>query len=879
MSLPAATHAKEITQPGLIRLLLDRYFPRFHRLLTRIGTLSKPPELDELNGYLRSLSADIENDIRHKTYIPLAGKEFQRAYQTSEFNDESSDPFVKPIHQVIRQIIGLAQGGDAASAQIAAINRQSRVVRNILKMLRRTADPLILLGDPGTGKTMTLQQTAKGMADAEGNHIFPIITLYVRLGEFYVGGKPTPERVMDHVKRSVPLSIRPYIDALDRSGNRLVIIFDGLDEMSRDRYNEHTEALSLFAGERRNITKTLFSCRITDFSPKFIHQRLVLLPFDRAQITEYLRKYIHSFPLSIDGRQWSLKQLAKRLSQGDLPMEANNPFVLWLLCFQLRENSKWPKSRVDLLSFCNQENYKRKAIQAALLSSNPADELIFPELEAAFAEWGRFAYTITLRNRGVVIPVRELHNNKNVNRIKNLIRVGKRCGVLVESFEGFEHLIRFDHHRLQEYFTAYYIHHKRPPIVWLDKLDAPRWQETMVNLILMGGADDAAQILADSINQPIQEHKVNLELWEQQLEEKRSVGVGVKIEPKASYKSAEESAQQPQPDERPRLPEDKETIIADRIELASHILRQLGAGSSSVRNILIELLRMAISFLAAEGNPITQVKMIRVCQNVSDINFTGVLSATRSSPINWVRNQALIFASSERGARAVGSDLPTELGRDLANGEFALRFKSHVKAAIKASNIGCWWSLILASFSYLLNLSSLLAIAAFIYIGAIRLSETGHVSNLSWLTNPYSIASYVGIVLLATIISLRFNTRAFCLVVLGTAIGSLLLARSVQASWSNPFAVFTVIGFSFVLIPCAQALVITGATIHLTGLMLYLAGTTQLRGSGYRTRWFFEDIWRGSEFSEPFDRYYLRMGICVAYHFSYALLTHPGNYV
>jgi hypothetical protein len=522
VGLPATTQTREITQPGLIRLLLDRYFPRLHRFFTRIGTLPKPPELDELNGYLRSLSAEIENDIRHKTYIPLAGKEFRRSHQPIEFNDKSSDPFVKPIHQVIRQIIGLAQGGDAASAQIAAVNRQSRVVRNILKMLRRIPDPLVLLGDPGTGKTMTLQQTAKAMADAESKRVFPIITLYVRLGEFHVDGKLTPDRVMDYVKRSAPPPIRPYIDALDRAGNRLVIIFDGMDEMSRERYNEHTEALSLFAAARRNVTKTLFSCRITDFSPKFIHQRLVLLPFDRAQITEYLRKYIHSFPIPVDGRQWSLKQLAKRLSLGDLPMEANNPFVLWLLCFQLQEKGKWPESRVDLLGFYNEENYKQKARQAEHQPNlDPGSTPIFTDMETAFAEWGRFAYTITARNRGVAIPVRELHNDDNARRVENLIRVGKRCSVLEESFDGFEHLIRFDHHRLQEYFTAYYIHHIRPPITWLGKLDAPRWQETMVNLILMGGADDVAQALADSIRRPIQYHKAELKQWQQRQEERR----------------------------------------------------------------------------------------------------------------------------------------------------------------------------------------------------------------------------------------------------------------------------------------------------------------------------------------------------------------------
>ena len=480
-----------MTQPGIVRLLLDRWAPPLHRFLVRAGSLSKPSEMDALNDYLRELRADIRNDIRNKTYIPAEGREVP----SSAFPEEGGDdPFVSPIHQVIRQIMGQAQGGDAVSAQIAAVNRRSRVVRNILTTLLKTEDPLVLLGDPGTGKTMTLQQCAITLAESEVDRVFPIITLYVRLGEFHVDGRVGPEEVMDYVRRSVPPSVRPYVGSLDRAGGRLIILFDGMDEMSRERYNEHTEALSVFADRRRGRTKTLFSCRITDFSPRFIHQRLVLLPFNRAQITAYLRQYIPAFPIIIDGEKWGLRQLAKQLSRGGLPMEANNPFVLWLLCIHLQNKRAWPVSRVDLLGYYNEYNYKRKADDV------PEDELQFPPLEQALKAWGSFAYIITTLNRGAAVPVSALYNgDPAAGRVEEMIRTGKRCGVLVEATDGSERLIRFEHHRFQEYFTAFHIHQTRPAISWLDKLDAPRWQETMLNLILMGGTDATARSLADSI--------------------------------------------------------------------------------------------------------------------------------------------------------------------------------------------------------------------------------------------------------------------------------------------------------------------------------------------------------------------------------------------
>src|ERR1043165_2866290 len=728
---------KTVTKPGITRHVFDRWLQPLHRLLTNLGTLSKPPETDILTRYLRDARAAIENDIRLKTYVPLAGKEVA---STPLHAHAGSDPFHPPVQQSIRQILGREKGGGSASPQIAAVNRNSRVIRNLIRTLIRSDEPLVLLGDPGTGKTMTLQQVALRLLTSEEERVFPRVTLYVRLGEFYVEGRVTSDDVWRYVKASVPPEISPYLEDLDNNG-RLIVLFDGMDEMSRQRYGDHTEALSQFAGARKGKTRTLFSCRITDFSPKFIHRRLVLLPFDDNQIREYLGKYIPSFPLTIEGEDWTLKRLVKQVLRGALPLEVTNPFVLWLLCFQLQQKGSWPKSRVELLRYYIKKTYQRKS---EALSD---DDMAFPPVDQALAGWSKFAYTITTLNRGAAIGVPALVSENGID-VEVLIRVGKRCGVLQESLNEEERQIRFEHHRFQEFFTALYINQHQTEIAWLEKVDVPRWQETMLNVILMGGGEDAIQTLADAIESEIERRKTSVD------------------------------PTQPEPAQ-------TETVAADRIELASRVVRQTGPGSTRVQTKLAGTLEKAVTFFATNGSPITQVKMMRACQNVPEIDIFQVLRNSLKSPINWVRDQALIIiSSSNRGQRAIGSHFASELGYDLASGTFPLRFFSYCKAAAASKESQNWWCLTAGALAFLLNLSLLLTIAGRLFwVAWVILADP----LLSFsIDSRIFVAAYALSMTAAIGVSLKVSPGRLWLVVIG--IGTLSVAF-VLIIWNAKFEI------------------------------------------------------------------------------------------
>jgi hypothetical protein len=660
-----------LQQPGLIRFAFDRCLPRLHAFLTKQGSLSSPAELPEFREYLRSLHASLLQEQRNKTYLPLAAK----TAPSNPITDLQSDPFVSPVHQSILQLIGREQGGDAASAQIAAVNRQSRTVHNLLKAIERADEPLVLLGEPGGGKTLTLQNAVMAIASSEERRVFPRVPVYVRLGEFHVEGTPKDSDVLEFVKHSLPEAIAFRIEALDNT-RRLILFFDGMDEMSRAQYTEHTEALSRFAHRR----KCLFSCRIADFSPVFLHRRLVLLPFDRHRIAEYLGKYIAAFPIAIDGTEYSRRSLAARIARRDLPVEADNPFVLWLLCLFLQSRQVWPASRVELLGFYNQRNYERK--QEELENTHEA----LPPFGHCEQGWAWLAHRVTQRNLGPAIPVSDLESPP---WDEELLRAGKVCGILAESRDRGQHLVRFQHHRFQEYFTAVHLRNRGAELEGELDFDSPRWQETITNLLLMREADQVVRRLTASIAE------LTTELLSELANRSPSAGREVKL------------------------------ALADRVEFASRILRQRVSGSPAFDE-LSQQVRQTVPLLIDYGNPIAQVKMIRVCLNIPEIDWVQVLDKPLHSEIAWVRNQAIILLGSHRAtARAIGADLASEIGLDLANSQFVHRVPAYLQAAKASGERRAWRPFTMGMIAFVLQFVLLAGLAMSSYVILWKVSSLG----------------------------------------------------------------------------------------------------------------------------------------------------------
>ena len=838
----AVTLKEGANLPGF-RYLFDQVLPRLHWELTcRRHLLSMPSEWSEVNDYLLKLNADMKNELRLKTYLPLASKPLPTISPVAQ--EIERDPFVSSIHHVILQIMGRSYGGDSASAQIAVAGRQSREIHNILAYLDRAQMPLILLGEAGGGKTMTLQEVAVQLADRGIHRVFPKVPIYLRLGDFHAVNKVGADDVREFVWRSVPFSVRSRLEELERSG-RLVIFFDGMDEMSRERYSEHTEALSVFADQTQ--AKTLFSCRITDFNPRFRHQRLVILPFNRDQVIQYLRIYIQDFPMVIDGQYWTLKQLTRHILLGELPIEANNPFVLWLLCLYLQDKGTWPDSRVALLEYYNEQNYHRKD------GERRSEEPPFPEIQRAFQEWARFAFAATVFNLGGIIPVAVLEEGSEAASVQEMIRVGRRCGVLAESRETFgEPLVRFAHHRFQEFFAARHIHVAQPPLHWLNLLDAPRWQETMLNLILMGGSEPLVRTFSDSMIELTQTCRSVIA-----QKEELSKGSDAPNENKGKSHEKPPSQENGERSEQPAAASlaEHEAVLADRVEVASRVMRETVASAPDVREILMPPFREAVSVLAEHGNPISQVKVMRACQNVPEIDFIEALRKPLNSSVNWVRNQALmLITSGSTSERAIGSDIATEIGYDLANGLLPRRFSTYCKAIVTTRDWRSWSAFASGILVYLTYLGWLVFAATFLYF-CIRSAGDATwfgLSDFSVLNYRTSIVIFGIGLAVAVAVGLRNEPARIWLVVPASAMGLGFFMPVLYRLWSGSWvelvvhlAVLVFFGYYVVYSVC----MLIAAPVQFGVLVIYLLLTLHLRKHGHAMKTFLLGAWKSGRYS------------------------------
>jgi len=144
---------------------------------------------------------------------------------------------------------------------------------------------IVLLGDPGSGKTTTLWRLAYDYANAARADAQAPLPLLVPLGGYTDDG-PFDAYLARHLG---PLA--PYLETY-RASARLILLLDGLNEMPQAGYTERMgriqDVLDRYPDEAAVVT-----CRALDYVVRLERlQKVEVSPLDEARIRDFLHNYL-----------------------------------------------------------------------------------------------------------------------------------------------------------------------------------------------------------------------------------------------------------------------------------------------------------------------------------------------------------------------------------------------------------------------------------------------------------------------------------------------------------------------------------------------------------------------------------------------------------
>lgn len=554
--------------------------------------------------YLQSLAGSLEGEL--KNFVRPYGL-WGREDPESEIKGLTDDP--RHLREKTRKEVRLlssGSGGASGIARLAAEERKGRIVSDIVSALIRTKQPVVLLGDPGGGKTTTLKFIQAAIAKKGLNRTDALVPVYISLGR---AGREihSPLDLLASLVSHIPndhRALESYFDYLFRKG-RLLLIFDGMDEMPSERYRAHIAILNRFVKRYREHVRLLFACRIDDFSPEFGYKRLILLPFEKKHLREFVSRRL-DFPLTIDNNRFKKEKefIDHLLSESCIGRAATNPMILELVCSFVETRNQWPESRAELFRMhvrSKMAGSSREALGSARFNEE--------EFESIIQAWAAIAFEI-MGKGGTEIPMARAEGILEGHNCGDPVPCGVSAGILVLSPD--QSRIGFTHHRLQEYFAAVFVASRHPIMPWEQLLESARWQETLISLVSLAENHPALDILASELESIT------------------------------------------------RIPRDweEESRLADYLVLAARLMREIGSQPDRLPQGFRLHHERAVVLFAREGSPVAQVKMLRCCHDVpANLPVTEIIEELSGSDNAWVRERALISAA-RLGPRLVSSTDP-----------------------------------------------------------------------------------------------------------------------------------------------------------------------------------------------------------------------------
>ncbi|KAA3645327.1 MAG: NACHT domain-containing protein [Chloroflexi bacterium] len=444
---------------------------------------------------------NIRKRVSRTIYVELVRQNTASDWNDFYFTELDAQVEVKShlghIYAEKAQIFGVLRRISQLFPMLFGISAKGSKVQNLFSAIKTSSSrAFLIIGDPGSGKTVSLRHLAMRMAEesALSNRKTSIVPLYLNLKSLDIPYENISadnirnwviEQVAKGQDRIVDRFFETHFDAM-LLGGEFFFIFDSFDEIpaildakeDSDAIKEYSRALSRFIDSPHGC-KGLVASRPFRAPKAFVGQKMEIQSLNKAKTKSALQRYLIE-DSSLANRMWQEIIVYRE----DLLNLIENPFYLSLLAGYILENKQLPKGQYDLF-----ENFiltRLEVDQARLKGLGYTDHQVFQfssELAYVMLDTPHIGlearvddlFRAVIENEDSKLSIKKINLHQLLSAL-NYSKIGAITSVGEDNYFGFVH------RRFHEYLTANYVQLNQHEIplesIFLDN----RWRETLILL-------------------------------------------------------------------------------------------------------------------------------------------------------------------------------------------------------------------------------------------------------------------------------------------------------------------------------------------------------------------------------------------------------------
>ena len=349
-----------------------------------------------------------------------------------------------------------------------------RIKLNTLREAVDRYDRLILLGDPGSGKTTALEHLAYQFADEktslpQGGTEGGLIPLPLRLSEFEPGllrlheSEPRLKAVENFIVQGwagsleaghwgmpeLAANLRGYLE-----DGKLFILFDALNEMPAEHYDEQAGLLRDFIDKwAARGNRFMMTCRALDYGKHLAGlKRVEVQPLTDNQITAFLQKERPDDWAEL----WAELNENKTAQNRQLLTMARNPYILTMMIDVFAEQGKLGQNQAELMTEFTRQLLTRDWEEGKYSAAEWLDVDIQREVLSivAFDMQERPDAGTMIKTYDIVLPdkIQPGRNRIPTPPLEQVLTLAASANIVEMPVNRLS--VRFYHQLLQEYFAA-----------------------------------------------------------------------------------------------------------------------------------------------------------------------------------------------------------------------------------------------------------------------------------------------------------------------------------------------------------------------------------------------------------------------------------------